>query len=392
MTIVSENDPLARLLDEGYHVSVVDDHLVVASVPYVDQLGVVRYGTLISTLKFAGDLISPPDDHRAYWIGDYPCDNHGVAIRSIRNVDSPTPLSARWTADFTFSSKPSQTGGYSDYHHKMSSYANLISQYATVLAPDVTARSGPRVPAADESSVFRYLDTASTRAGIAAANSRFEGHRVAIVGLGGTGSYVLDLVAKTGVAEIHLYDHDWLESHNAYRAPGAATLEQLRRRRAKVEHWCDVYSGFRAGLIPHPHRIDSDTVGELGTFNFVFVCIDDADAKEEIVAELERADVAFVDTGMDLTFTGDGIGGIARVTSSEPGRRETFRSSVSMSSGGDREYRRNIQVAELNSLSAALAVIRWKKYIGYYRDYRNELHTTYTLDTAMLTNDPGSNG
>ena len=44
---------------------------------------------------------------------------------------------------------------------------------------------------------------------------------VAIVGLGGTGSYVLDLVAKTPVRQIHLDDGDMFLQHNAFGSPSA---------------------------------------------------------------------------------------------------------------------------------------------------------------------------
>ena len=60
---------------------------------------------------------------------------------------------------------------------------------------------------------------------------------VAIAGPGGTGSYVLDLVAKTPVRDIHLFDGDSFMSHNAFRAPGAASLEELRALPKKVDYF-----------------------------------------------------------------------------------------------------------------------------------------------------------
>ena len=54
--------------------------------------------------------------------------------------------------------------------------------------------------------------------------------KVVIVGLGGTGGYLLDLLAKTPIEEIHLYDDDIFGTHNAFRAPGAASLDDAPRR------------------------------------------------------------------------------------------------------------------------------------------------------------------
>ena len=57
------------------------------------------------------------------------------------------------------------------------------------------------------------------RAGISDLNAMLRGQKIAIVGLGGTGSYILDLIAKTEVSEIHLIDADEFVNHNAFRAP-----------------------------------------------------------------------------------------------------------------------------------------------------------------------------
>ena len=42
------------------------------------------------------------------------------------------------------------------------------------------------------------------------------------------------------------------------------------------------------------------------------------------------------------------------------------------------------QVADLNALNAVLAVVKWKKIRGFYRDLEREHHCTYTTDGNML--------
>ena len=49
-------------------------------------------------------------------------------------------------------------------------------------------------------------------------------------------------------------------------------------------------------------------------------------------------------------------------------------------------YASNIQVADLNMLGAAMAVIRWKRLIGFYADGGGEHHSTYDLDGNHLNN------
>ena len=59
-------------------------------------------------------------------------------------------------------------------------------------------------------------------------------HKVAIIGLGGTGSYILDMLAKTPVSEIHLFDGDDFLTHNAFRSPGAASLDDLSKKQKNL--------------------------------------------------------------------------------------------------------------------------------------------------------------
>jgi hypothetical protein len=95
-------------------------------------------------------------------------------------------------------------GKYADYYEKRT-YIAIIRSPAQAINQNVTPYSPPVVvPDEEDDSVFNYLDTAATKAGIVAANRKFEGPKIAIVGVGGTGSYVLDFVAKTPVGEIHL--------------------------------------------------------------------------------------------------------------------------------------------------------------------------------------------
>ena len=78
-------------------------------------------------------------------------------------------------------------------------------------------------------------------------NRKLEGPKIAIVGVGATGSYVLDLVAKTPVAEIHLFDRDMFLNHNAFRSPGAPSLEDLSKKQQKVNYLAAIYAAAVSG-------------------------------------------------------------------------------------------------------------------------------------------------
>lgn len=195
--LISRSPDLQRLRDEGYDIAVIDGHLVVHDVPYVAAPGTVKLGTLVSTLTLAGDATAQPDTHVAMFVGDYPCDQEGAMLENIRS-SGPTELTPNLTVDHWFSSKPLDNDGrYKDYHDKMTAYVNVLESYAKEVDSNVDARTFKVVEAEEEESVFKYLDTASTRAGISMINARLASGPVAIIGLGGTGSYVLDLLARS---------------------------------------------------------------------------------------------------------------------------------------------------------------------------------------------------
>jgi molybdopterin/thiamine biosynthesis adenylyltransferase len=235
--------------------------------------------------------------------------------------------------------------------------------------------------------VFDYLDTASSRAGINAANAKLHGHRVAIIGLGGTGSYILDLIAKTWVREIHLYDDDLLHQHNAFRLPGALSLEDLENATTKVAYLHAVYSKLRTGVTPHAYRIDEHNVDQLADMDFVFLALTDGAAKKIIIDALEAHDVAFVDCGMGVYEVDGSLAGQIRVTTSTPAHRSSARTRIPFVDGEQDEYSQNIQTAELNALNATLAVIKWKKLVGYFIDLDNEHNSVYVLDGNQVINE-----
>ncbi len=119
---------------------------------------------------------------------------------------------------------------------------------------------------------------------------------------------------------------------------------------------------------------------------FVFLAIDAGSAKRVIVEALESFGASFVDCGMGLYRLVDSLGGILRVTTSTDGHRSHVGKHVSFADDDDDEYDLNIQTGDLNMLNAAVAVIKWKKLVGYYIDRKQEYHSTYTVGRNQLLN------
>lgn len=385
---INHSPDLKRLRDEGYDIEVRDGHLLVKDVPYVNSQKEITYGTLVSPLRLSGDVTDPPDSHVVFFAGEYPCHKDGTEIAQIRHQTSRSEIIPGVTVDYSFSNKP--LDGYANYYDKMTTYVVILSGPAQAIDPGFTPKTFPVIQTAEEASVFNYEDTASSRTGITAITQKLALERVAIVGLGGTGSYVLDQVAKTLVREIHLFDGDVLSSHNAFRSPGAASLEELRAKPKKVEFFRGQYSKMHRHIIAHPIYIDASNMEELSEMNFVFLCMDRSGEKKAIIEYLEKSGVPFIDVGMGIDEEGGSLGGILRITTSTPQMRDHVRAKGRISfadAGGGDDYSRNIQVADLNMLNAALAVLKWKKLYGFYQDQEHEHHTTYSIDTNLLTSE-----
>lgn len=386
--LISHSPDLSRLRNEGFDIEIESNYLVVRHVPFVTAEGAVGYGTIISELSVGGQSTIRPGNHTIFFAGGVPCDNSGAQLKQINGVGQ-VALSEGMISQCTFSSKPLE-GYYSDYYAKITLYVNMIGGYAQAIDPAVTARTFPVVRVDDENYVFRYLDSASSRAGISFISDKLALPRVAIVGLGGTGSYILDLISKTHIKEIHLYDDDRFHAHNAFRAPGAASIDDLDVAPFKVDFFLQKYDAMRTGIVTHPVRVDTSNVNELREMSFVFIAMDSGPDKKIIVEELERLDIPFIDVGMGLYRIDDKIDGIVRVTTSTPGRRDHVwkRQRISFTDSAVDDYH-NLQVADLNMFNAVLAVIKWKKLFGFYSDEELEHFTTYTIGGNQLLNDEG---
>ncbi len=385
---ISRSPDLKALVDDGYDVGLVSGHLAIRDVPYVNSRGQVKLGVLVSTLDLAGDVTTRPSTHVAMFAGEHPCDRNGCELAKIKHGSDRQEISDGLAIDHSFSSKPAD--GYRDYHHKMTTYVAIIASPAEAIDPSATARPRRVIEPDDPGTVFKYLDTASSRAGIAALSSKLDLGRVAIVGLGGTGSYILDFVAKTPVREIHVFDGDDFLQHNAFRSPGAPSKEELKAIPRKVRHHAGRYSVMRHGIVEHDVDLGEGNMDALEEMDFAFICVDRGEAKRPVIKKLEELDIPFIDVGMGIELVDDQLQGVVRVTASAPDKRDHVRGKkrIGLSGGGaDGVYSQNIQIAELNALNAALAVIKWKKLFGFYRDLENEHFSAYTLDGNSIVNE-----
>lgn len=366
-TLIEHNDSLRRLRDEGYAIAVDAAYLIVRDIPYLDSTGALCWGGIVAKLDFVDELTVQQDNHQVWFAGSSPHGLNGAPVPHLGDNPTRLPLgeaSKDVIVERRFSNKPK--GGYKTLYDKIVGYVHLISGPA-MHRDGVDPYTFRQVGVTSES-VFKFSDSLTSRAEIGDLSDRLKDDVIAIIGLGGTGSYVLDFLAKTPVKEIRGFDVDDYHVHNAYRSPGRLTKSELGKKKAQV--YQDRYDSFRYGLKIEAKRIDKECAEEVEGVTFAFVCVDTAQARSDIFGLLISKGIPFIDVGMGLFRQEEGINGLIRTGYYPPEKAQDLRDhgSVPMVEGQDDLYKTNIQISEINALNASIAVILFKQIRGFYAD------------------------
>lgn len=344
---------------------------------------------MVTDLTINGEKTGQPKNHVIHFIGEHPCNQDGSRISALTHGENRTALTNEITVDRSFSHKPGRN--YHDYYEKITTYIAVISAPVRSMDYSITAQTYKLIESVETESIFNYPDTNSSRAKIEFITDKLRGHRIGIIGLGGTGSYVLDFVSKTPISEIHLFDSDRFQVHNSFRTPGAPKKKVLVEMPKKVNYLHQIYSRMHGAIIPHDADITSSNLSQIEGFDFVFICIDKGEIKRDIINFLINHDVCFIDVGMGVEVSdNNSLFGTIRTTTWTNGKNNPLVDNQRISFGDgaeDDEYNQNIQISELNALNAAFAVIKWKKLCGFYFEAESERHSLYSLDDNSIINE-----
>jgi hypothetical protein len=383
--LVSHNDDIRRLVERGYAIAFDSGYMIIRDIPYLDAASQLQWAAFVTKLVAVDDKRVVQDDHQIFFSGGVPCEVNGQPVAYLGGGPHSIPLGDACkdvVVQRSFSNKPRDTGRYADFFDKIESYAARICGPA-MQRYEVNPYSF-RVPQeVHADSIFKLQDTLTSRAEIADLSAKFANDIIAIVGLGGTGSYVLDMLVKTPVAEIRAFDLDGFHVHNAFRSPGRLNLEDLGKSKAEV--YRGRYDNFRNGLSALPKIIDSSSQADLTGVTFAFVCVDKGTSRSQVFDVLISLGIPFIDVGMGLHRAKDSsLAGMIRATYLAPGRYDEVKAntSIPLVDHPADMYRANVQIAELNALNAALAVIRFKQLRGFYR--QSEAHENFLLDVSDL--------
>ena len=140
--LIARSPDLRTLEAELYSLRIVDDaFLVINGVPYVTATQQVQRAELVMVLTLRGDETAKPGDHVAYWSGEHPHRADGRMLDALLVPNSGREsVSPSFPSVLMFSAK----ADYRDYHHKVTTYAEILGREARLIEPGATAqeRSG----------------------------------------------------------------------------------------------------------------------------------------------------------------------------------------------------------------------------------------------------------
>lgn len=385
--LIDHSEDLRRLVDEGYSLEIKQGYALVHDVPYVNEQQNVCIGTLVCPLTFQGCKTMQPNDHVMGFIGEQPCNYDGTPITAIIH---PSSQRKDWGSgiviDRLFSNKPKGIVTFDNFYDKFINYIRIIVAPVHLIDTNITAALFKPIIAPNDST-FEYCDSNTSRAGVGAIAEKLNGAKIGIVGLGGTGSYLLDFIAKTPVQEIHLYDEDKFHTHNAFRAPGAPHITELEHARYKTEYLANIYSHMKKGIVCHNALLGEGKMDNLLEMNFVFICIDSGSDKKAIIDALCSAGIPFIDAGIGMSIENGKLQGTVRLTTITTQNHDDINKHISFQDPEDDLYADNIQIAEINCLCAVLAIIKWKKMMGVYVDYEEKNSCVYVVGAGDIVNE-----
>ena len=270
---------------------------------------------------------------------------------------------------------------------------DLLHRYAKHIVGAVSAAGYSDPAALAIPDPFHIPNTFEVRAAIAPVQDRIRGRRIAIIGLGGTGAYLLDLIAKTPVSEIHLLDSDCVDWHTLKRAPGAPTAEEIELVRAgtllKVDYYHSKYAAFRDGIHPHPVRVDNPSMfAEFLSdhpIDFAFVCIDqladgDAARQDAVYHAVTEAGVPFIDSGVSITLEDCAVRGAVTTSAYDAGSDAWEGAIPNARLDGAIPGYRNVQLPEVNAAAATFAVMEWRRRTGQYVSETPSFYQKFRLE------------
>jgi hypothetical protein len=388
-TLQKLKDKLSSIIEKGCDIIFLNGaNLAIINIPYITSSGEIKLGVLVEPFILKGlpiytTAINPitqqpqklflRNAHTIYFDGEFPCD---LDFDEMSNIVFPNATQIQYapgrTTKYMMSSRP-QCGYYDDHVQKIITYFDYISDPAFYLMKQRNIdlddlKKKNEFDVGVEHQVFIYPDFAPNSIFVNSLSPLFQGKKIAIIGVGGTGSYILDLISRTPIEEIHLFDFDDFDSHSAYRAPGIYNNQVVQQKMNKAQLHSLRYSQFRYNIEFDIEGVNESNLSKLEDFDFVFICIDAGEIKHLIIDFLVANSVPFIDSGISVDLVQEKMLVVTNLVFFDGQNSDFLQNHITYFNDEENPYDSNIQVAEINSLVACQAVIKWKQFIGFYHD------------------------
>ena len=384
----SVNRSIERLLEEGYALYRRGIYIV-AAVPYLDSAGNPHTGLMIDTLNLDPDgrVRVAPANHQMYFVGQQPYDDKGRILFGGAGANA-VPLFDGKMSSFYWSWKQLDSAGnkrdYHDLYEKFTEYSAYISGPAEEKFPEYKITPFAGRAQGETTCPFPFEDMNSARANLCELDKLIESDSIAIIGAGGTGSYIFDFLSKTRVQKIKIFDFDIFDLHNAFRIPGATNREELGQ--PKVDVIKTRYEGWHAGAKFVEAKLDGESEAYLDGVTFAFLAVDKIGPRRDIAKLLRAKGIQFIVVGMGIHHGNPGLTGMVETTLIDEKTAPYAFEEIAGEQLVDLpdEYQKNIQTVELNAFNAAMAVFMYKKYRGYYASGRSVYQASFTTSSMQI--------
>ncbi len=396
---ISHSEDLLRLKEAGYHIEIRGAYLIAKNILYVVQDSTIKRADIVTSLCVdpSTNQIKQPKEHTVWWTGEIPYTIKGESMKEelcCEEFPDGFQLGEEIIVYMKWSRKPKQGGtlrSYKDYFEQIKTYVDEVSFHAESKTPGILKSSKlGKITEVDVDTNFTYMNTSLYRNGTKGIEDKISDEIIAVIGVGGTGSYLVDILAKTNVKELHLYDDDIIEPDSAFRLAGAVNKNELHT--TKVEWHQNRYKNVRKkGLYIYKNKIDSNNLDILKKFTTVFIAVDNLKSRREIQEKCNEMGIFHLSVGIGIEVEGkdnNQLGGMVKI------EREYQVPNIQKKVGSESNeqrlvndiYRSNIQTAELNMLGASLALIEWKIKKGIYRNDREKSDNivNYTISFGKI--------
>ena len=208
---------------------------------------------------------------------------------------------------------------------------------------------------------------------------------VAIVGLGGVGAWIADLVVKADPQEVHGWDYDCIEPKNLLRMPGGLD-PNVWVGKPKADWFQETYSLIHTSVHGHNARVLPESVREVTErTTFAFVAVDDADDRMMVCDTLANAGIPFVVVGLSPVRKGKRVKVSLRIVTAHVDVSSWREAIPQVGQAGQDDYG-SLDLPDVYSMAAAWAIQSWRRMRGQFWQQKREECLDYSAnDQSLIT-------